>query len=103
MLSSIITRARPTATIAKLAGGVFVAGFAAKYTMGMAHAESPQPPSPPPNKVFGRAGPALVSLVLEDAEMVNHNTRRLRFRFEDKDAVSGLPLTCQFTRCSISS
>lgn len=94
MLSSIVARARPTPTMAKLAGGVLVAGLATKYTIGVAHAESPQPASPPPKKVFGRAGPAFVSLVLEDAEMVNHNTRRLRFRFEDKEAVSGLPLTC---------
>ncbi|OAR03976.1 hypothetical protein LLEC1_07864 [Akanthomyces lecanii] len=78
--------------MAKLAGGVVVAGLATRHTMGIAHAESPQPPSPP-NKVFCRAGPAFVSLVLEDAEMVNHNTRRLRFRFQDKEAVSGLPLT----------
>ncbi|EGX95423.1 NADH-cytochrome B5 reductase, putative [Cordyceps militaris CM01] len=90
MLSSTITRSRPTATMAKLAGGMLVAGLATKYTIGVAHAESPA--APPRSQVFGR-GPALVSLVLEDAEMVNHNTRRLRFRFQDKEAASGLPLT----------
>ncbi|TDZ67546.1 NADH-cytochrome b5 reductase 2 [Colletotrichum sidae] len=43
-------------------------------------------------KVFG-AGPAFVSLPLESAEMVNHNTKRLRFKLPQRDAVSGLSLT----------
>ena len=47
-----------------------------------------------PVKVF-RGGPAFVSLTLESAEQVNHNTKKLRFRLPEKDAVSGLPLTCE--------
>lgn len=45
-----------------------------------------------PAKFFG-GFPPLKSLRLQSAEMVNHNTKRLRFEFPDKDAVSGLSLT----------
>lgn len=90
MLTSI---ARP-ANVAKIAGGALAAGLAVKYSTGTAHAESP---SRPTKKVFGR-GPAFLSLELEDAQMVNHNTRRLRFRFSDAEAASGLPLTCKFSQ-----
>lgn len=47
-----------------------------------------------PMKTF-TGGPAFLSLSLESTELVNHNTRRLRFSLPDKDAVSGLPLTCK--------
>src|SRR2546429_613165 len=48
-----------------------------------------------PPRVFGK-GPAFVSLKLQSAEQVNHNTKRLRFEFPNEDAVSGLSLTCKF-------
>lgn len=47
-----------------------------------------------PTKVFG-GGPAFVSLPLESSEQVNHNTKRLRFKLPQRDAVSGLSLTCK--------
>ncbi|KAM5527607.1 oxidoreductase NAD-binding domain-containing protein [Fusarium oxysporum f. sp. phaseoli] len=45
-----------------------------------------------PRKVFGN-GPALVWLPLESAEMVNHNTKLLRFKLPLQEDVSGFPLT----------
>lgn len=47
-----------------------------------------------PPKVFG-GGPAFVSLPLESAELVNHNTKKLRFKLPTPDSVSGLPLGCK--------
>lgn len=37
-----------------------------------------------------------VDLKLANIETLSHNTKRFRFEFEDKDAVSGLPVACQF-------
>lgn len=72
------------------AGGIGL-GILAKLTLGTASAESN---SNAPRKVFtGR--PALISLPLESSESVNHNTKRLRFKLPQEDAVSGLPLTCK--------
>ncbi|KAI1138321.1 ferredoxin reductase-like protein [Hypoxylon sp. FL0543] len=45
-----------------------------------------------PKQIFG-SGPAFVSLQLESAQTVNHNTKRLRFKFPEPEAVSGLTLT----------
>lgn len=42
---------------------------------------------------FG-GGPAFFSLALESSEQVNHNTKRLRFKLPEADAVSGLSMTC---------
>lgn len=47
-----------------------------------------------PRKVFP-GGPAFVSLPLESSEMVNHNTKRLRFKLPEPDSVTGLPLECK--------
>lgn len=47
-------------------------------------------------KAFGTSPipPAnMASLKLQSAEMVNHNTKRLRFEFPDSEATSGLALT----------
>jgi len=41
----------------------------------------------------GGVGFPFMSLPLESAEMVTHDTKRLRFRLPSPDAVSGLPLT----------
>ncbi|KAL8281720.1 hypothetical protein RB597_009431 [Gaeumannomyces tritici] len=43
-------------------------------------------------KFFG-GFPPLKSLRLHSAELINHNTKRLRFELPDKDSVSGLSLT----------
>lgn len=47
-----------------------------------------------PKRLF-TGGPAFLSLPLESSESVNHNTKKLRFSFPDKDAVSGLSVTCE--------
>ncbi|KAK7404018.1 hypothetical protein QQX98_010189 [Neonectria punicea] len=82
-----LRQARPAPIIASLAAGGIGFGIMAKLIMGNASAESNAPP-----KVF-KGGPAFVSLPLESSEDVNHNTKRLRFRLPQADAVSGLTLT----------
>ena len=51
-----------------------------------------------PNKIF-TSGFSFQNLKLESSEIVNHNTKRLRFQLPDKDAVSGLHPSCTFRRC----
>ncbi|KAI9155433.1 NADH-cytochrome b5 reductase 2 [Paramyrothecium foliicola] len=48
--------------------------------------------SAPAQKTFGN-GPAFQSLILESSELVNHNTKRLRFKLPSDTYVSGLGLT----------
>ncbi|KAK9462310.1 uncharacterized protein V1516DRAFT_646539 [Lipomyces oligophaga] len=45
-----------------------------------------------PQKIF-KGGPIFLSLPLESCELVNHNTKRLRFKLPGENCVSGLPLT----------
>ncbi|KAH6991195.1 oxidoreductase NAD-binding domain-containing protein [Ilyonectria sp. MPI-CAGE-AT-0026] len=78
---------RPAPLIASLAAGGIGLGIVSKIMMGTASAESNSP-----LKVF-KGGPAFVSLPLESSEAVNHNTKRLRFKLPQEDAVSGLTLT----------
>lgn len=40
-------------------------------------------------------GEQWVDLKLGNIEVLNHNTKRLRFEFDDKEAVSGLQVACQ--------
>ena len=70
-------------------GGIGVGILSIVYSRNV-HADSGEP-----RRVFGK-GPAFVSLPLESAEMVNHNTRRLRFRLPNADDVSGLSVTCKY-------
>lgn len=44
-------------------------------------------------KVFN--GDGWVDLKLSSIEDLSHNTKRLRFEYDDKEAVSGLPVTCE--------
>ncbi|KAI2615973.1 NADH-cytochrome b5 reductase [Hypoxylon sp. NC1633] len=57
------------------------------YTRNVAHADSRAP-----RQIFG-SGPAFVALELESTEAINHNTKLLRFKLPQSDAVSGLTLT----------
>ncbi|KAF4459337.1 oxidoreductase NAD-binding domain-containing [Fusarium albosuccineum] len=82
-----VRSARPAPVIATLAAGGIGAGILAKLLFGNASAESNAP-----TKVF-KGGPAFVSLPLESSELVNHNTKRLRFKLPQETAISGLPLT----------
>lgn len=63
-------------------------GIASRFFIQDVRADSHAPP-----KTFG-GGPAFFSLALESSELVNHNTKKLRFKLPDQDAVSGLPVTC---------
>jgi cytochrome-b5 reductase len=49
----------------------------------------------PATKVFTGGDQGFVSLKLDQIEIVNHNTKRFRFSFEDEDAVSGLHIACE--------
>lgn len=89
-MSPVLPRLRPSTALA--AGGLAVGIYTfSRFAMNKhtVRADSGAPP-----KVFS-GGPAFVSLPLESSEMVNHNTKHLRFKLPSPDAVSGLPLTCK--------
>jgi len=46
--------------------------------------------SGPAEKVFTGGDQGFISLVLDQVENINHNTKRFRFKFDDPEAVSGL-------------
>ncbi|KAI0553978.1 oxidoreductase NAD-binding domain-containing protein [Xylaria curta] len=84
--NTILTGRLPT-----LLGSVALAGIGigvySRYLTSVAHADSGAPP-----KAFG-SGPAFLSLQLQSTEVVNHNTKRLRFALPTNEHVSGLALT----------
>lgn len=45
-------------------------------------------------KVFS-SGPAMVPLRLKSSENLDHNVKLLRFEYPNREAVSGLSLTCK--------
>lgn len=92
MASVTLRRVRPATIAATVAAGGFGLAAYSRLFVNSASAESGAPP-----KVFG-AGPAFVSLALESSEDVNHNTKRLRFKLPQREAVSGLSLTCECLR-----
>ncbi|KAF2429430.1 ferredoxin reductase-like protein [Tothia fuscella] len=52
--------------------------------------EAEAPSSLPSTKVFTGGDQGFISLKLQEVENINHNTKKLRFGFEDENAVSGL-------------
>lgn len=64
------------------------------YVMTSGSRNSSSHSSNKPDKVFS-GGPAFVSLTLEQSDMLNHNTKRLRFRLPNEDSISGHSLTCK--------
>ncbi|KAG4421148.1 hypothetical protein IFR04_005668 [Cadophora malorum] len=84
---AILRTQRPAAITAGLLGATGVGLWVARsYYTNNAFAESPEPPA-----VFSRWFGQ--SLRLGSSEVVNHNTKRLRFEFSNEDAKSGLVLT----------
>ncbi|KAH7348572.1 NADH-cytochrome b5 reductase-like protein [Rhexocercosporidium sp. MPI-PUGE-AT-0058] len=84
---AIFRTQRPVAVAAGLLGATGVGLWVAKsYFTNNAFAESPEPPTVF-SSWFGQ------SLKLGSSEVVNHNTKRLRFEFPNEDARSGLVLT----------
>lgn len=55
------------------------------------------------SKVFTGGDQGFVSLKLDGIEIINHNTKKLRFSFEDPDSVSGLAVACKSSHSSIKS
>lgn len=60
-----------------------------RYSTGAATAEAPR------QKVFVGGDQGFVDLKLASIEQLSHNTKRLRFEFDDKEAVSGLQIACE--------
>ena len=60
-----------------------------RYSTGAATAEAPR------QKVFVGGDQGFVDLKLANVEQLSHNTKRLRFEFDDKEAVSGLHIACE--------
>lgn len=87
MVSPVLNRIPQIKPLNIVLGGITLATLST-FLMGSARADSGAP-----HKVF-RGGPAFVSLPLDSVEAVNHNTKRLRFKLPQDDAVSGLSLTC---------
>jgi cytochrome-b5 reductase len=46
-------------------------------------------------KAFTGGDQGFVSLLLEKAEIVNHNTKKLTFKLPEEDMESGLPVACK--------
>jgi hypothetical protein len=92
MSPSTLSRIVPTSFVGRTAtAGALALGLAYVYntsSRGRIMADSGSP-----RRVF-TGGPAFLSLLLESSEDVNHNTKKLRFGFPDKEAVSGLSITC---------
>lgn len=89
-------RARPA-----LLSTVAVAGVGAYYGtrssfLPTGYAESPESP-----KVFGGFG--FTTLRLQEVKVMNHNTKRLVFEFPDRNATSGISLTCMFATATYSA
>ncbi|KAI5459168.1 oxidoreductase NAD-binding domain-containing protein [Mariannaea sp. PMI_226] len=79
-------QARSAPVIASLAASGIAIGIFSVLAIGNASAESNMP------RIIFKGGPAFVSLPLESSKLVNHNTKRLRFRLPQDDAISGRPL-----------
>ena len=60
-----------------------------RYSTGAATAEAPR------QKVFVGGDQGFVDLKLANVEQLSHNAKRLRFEFDDKEAVSGLHIACE--------
>ncbi|KAI0827490.1 ferredoxin reductase-like protein [Hypoxylon sp. FL0890] len=86
-MTSTILSARLSRSITGIAVAGTGVGLYYMYMRSVVYADSGAP-----RQVFG-SGPAFVSLELESTQAVNHNTKRLRFKFPESDAVSGLTLT----------
>ncbi|KAF4469388.1 oxidoreductase NAD-binding domain-containing [Fusarium albosuccineum] len=88
---SLVTlgRLRPTPFVAARAIDSRTLGIMSKVYIHNASVDSKVP-----LKVFG-GRPTFVSLQLASCQMVNHNTKRLRFKLPSENAISGLPLTYQ--------
>ncbi|KAI0107287.1 ferredoxin reductase-like protein [Hypoxylon sp. NC0597] len=86
-MASTILSARLSRGVTGLAVAGAGVGLYYMYMRSVVHADSGAP-----RQIFG-SGPAFISLELESTQAVNHNTKRLRFKFPEPDAVSGLTLT----------
>ena len=51
--------------------------------------------STPANKVFKGGDQGFVSLILDNVEEINHNTKRFRFKLPNENDVSGLQVACE--------
>ncbi|KAI0483496.1 oxidoreductase NAD-binding domain-containing protein [Xylaria cf. heliscus] len=84
--NAILTGKLPTFLGSVALAGIGI-GVYSRYLTSVAHADSGAP-----LKAFG-SGPAFLSLKLQSSEVVNHNTKRLRFALPTDEHISGLALT----------
>lgn len=49
-----------------------------------------------PNKVFKASFPSFVSLKLQSAEQINHDTKKLRFELPSENDVCGISVICKW-------
>lgn len=47
-----------------------------------------------PMMVFKGGDQGFIPLTLDKAEQINHNTKKLRFKLDEEDSVSGLHIAC---------
>ena len=100
----VLRSSAPYIGTAVIAGGLYAASLQnsgsseshpGTVTDGAVQGSSQNPSNP--NKTF-TSGFSFQNLKLESSEIVNHNTKRLRFQLPDKDAVSGLHPSCTLRR-----
>ena len=101
----VLRSSAPFLGTAVIAGGLYAASLQnsgpSEYHPGTATDRTVQGSSQDsnnPKKTF-TSGFSFQNLKLESSEVVNHNTKRLRFQLPDKDAVSGLHPSCSFRQC----
>ncbi|OAQ66848.1 NADH-cytochrome b5 reductase [Pochonia chlamydosporia 170] len=79
-------------TFLYLAGGAAVAGAGYYYFSGSSSVAAKVKEAVPAKPAFTGGDQGFVSLKLADIEIVNHNTKRLRFELPESDMVSGLQI-----------
>lgn len=72
--------------------GTSAAKLAEEKVKNAAGAAAEKIPGVEPKKAFAGGDQGFLSLKLEEVEIVNHNSKRLRFRLPEDDMVSGLPV-----------
>jgi cytochrome-b5 reductase len=82
-----------------LLGGIGLAGYYVYSTYGASGAKAAAAPLVEAPAVFTGGDQGFISLKLEHAETINHNTKRFRFSFDDPNSVSGLQVACEIKPC----
>lgn len=79
-----------------LALGAAAGGYWYLSSSGVPASQSVPKSTATPSLAFKGGDQGFVSLVLEEVENINHNTKRFRFKLPEADNVSGLHVACAF-------